>query len=80
MKKVLQILLYIFLSVQIFSETPAGLKYTDIMVDAVVNSGVPLMDSAVGEFLLNLGYIGRRRASIISEVIDKAKVSQKRVD
>lgn len=57
-----------------------SLKYTDIMVDAVVNSGVPLMDSAVGEFLLNLGYIGRRRASIISEVIDKAKVSQKRVD
>lgn len=30
MKKILQILLYIFLSVQIFSETPASLKYTDI--------------------------------------------------
>lgn len=57
-----------------------SLKYTDIMVDAVVNIGVPLTDSAVGEFLLNSGYIGRRRASLISEVIDKAKVSQKRVD
>lgn len=56
------------------------LKYIEIMTDAVVAFGVPMTDSAVGEFLLNSGYIGRKRATIIGEVIDKAKVSQKRVD
>lgn len=55
-------------------------KYIETMADAVVKARVPFTDNDLGEFLLNSGYIGRKRASVLSEVIDKAKVIQQRVD
>lgn len=57
-----------------------NLKYIDILANAVISVGVPLTNSAVGEFLLNSGYIGRKRTSVLSEVIGKAKAIQQRVD
>lgn len=55
-------------------------RYIETMADAVVNAGVPFTDSDVGNFLLNSGYIGRKRASVLGEVIDRAKAIQQKVD
>lgn len=55
-------------------------KYIEIMADAVVKAGVPFTDSEVGKFLLNSGFIGRKRASVLGEVIHKAKAIHQRVD
>lgn len=58
------------------------LEYTEVMADAALTAGVRLTDSAMGDFLLNSGYIGRRRSSVIGAVIGigKAKVLQRRMD
>lgn len=57
-----------------------NLKYTEIMAEAVADAGIPLTVNDVGDFLLNSGYIGRRRVSRVREIIDIAKASPKRVD
>lgn len=57
-----------------------GMDYTEIMTDAVVNADVPLKDTAVGKFLYENGYTGRSTTAKVNEIIDKAKVIQKRKD
>lgn len=55
-------------------------RYIDILANAIISVGVPLTGSDVGKFLLDSGYIGRKRASVLGEVIDKAKAIQQKVD
>lgn len=56
------------------------MDYTEILIDAVVNSNVPLTDKYVGTFLCESGYIGRRTPSKVTEIIDKAKVKRESRD
>jgi hypothetical protein len=54
------------------------MDYTEIMTDAVANADVPLNDIAVGSFLFDSGYTGRRTNAKITEIIDKAKTIHER--
>jgi hypothetical protein len=55
-----------------------GKDYTEIMTDAVANTDVPLNGTAVGKFLYESGYTGRRTSSKVDEIIDMAKSIRER--
>ena len=57
-----------------------GMDYTEIMTDAVANADIPLKDTAVGQFLYESGFTGRRSTAKVNEIIDKAKAIRKRKD
>lgn len=57
-----------------------GMDYTEIMTDAVANSGVPLKDTIVGKFLYESGYTGRSTTAKVNEIIDKVKAIRERRD
>jgi hypothetical protein len=48
------------------------------MTDAVANTDVPLNGTAVGKFLYESGYTGRRTSSKVDEIIDMAKSIRER--
>jgi hypothetical protein len=50
-----------------------GMNYTEIMTDAVAYASVSLIENAVGRFLFDNGYIGKRTTAKVTEIIDKAK-------
>ncbi len=50
-----------------------SMDYTEIMTDAVAKADVPLKSSAVGIFLYESGYTGRRTNSKVTEIMDKSK-------
>ena len=54
------------------------LHYTEIMADAAANAEIPLSDAAVGKFLYELGYTGRRTSARIGEIIHKARAIRDR--
>ena len=55
-----------------------GLDYMEIMSDAVASAGIPLTDSAVGQFLFTNGYTGRSITAKTGEIINKAKSIRER--
>ena len=50
------------------------MTYIEILIDAVVHSGVILDSEAIGKFLYENGYTGRSSTSKMSEIIDRAKI------
>jgi len=50
-----------------------GMIYTEIMANAIVNADVPLTDNAIGKFLYESGYTGRRTISKVKEIKKMAK-------
>ena len=50
-----------------------AMDYVEIMTHAVTNADVPLINAAVGRFLVDNGYTGRSTNAKISEIIVKAK-------
>ncbi|MDR1404022.1 MAG: hypothetical protein LBJ20_00410 [Candidatus Methanoplasma sp.] len=54
------------------------MNYVDIVVDAIVKSGVSLRDDDVGRFLIDSGYAGKITAAKLGEVMGKAKAVRKR--
>lgn len=55
-----------------------GMDYTEIMTDAVANADIPLNNTAIGKFLYENGYTGKRTTSKTNEIIDKAKALRER--
>jgi len=49
------------------------LTYIEIMVDAVVQSEMPLDGAVIGKFLYEVGYTGRSSTSKMNEIIERAK-------
>ena len=56
-----------------------GMDYTEIMTDAVADADIPLTDTALGKYLYESGYTGRRTTAKVNEIIDKAKAIQERM-
>lgn len=56
------------------------MDYTEIMTDAVAKAGVPLKDTAVGKFLYESGYTGKRTTAKVNDILDKAKAIRERRD
>ncbi|MBL0378415.1 MAG: hypothetical protein JKP90_01900 [Desulfofustis sp. PB-SRB1] len=52
------------------------MDHTEILIDAVVNSNVPLTIKSVGAFLFESGYIGKSTPAKVAEIINKAKVKR----
>lgn len=50
-----------------------GMDYIEIMIDAVANADIPLTSTAVGKFLYENGYTGRRTAAKVNIIINKVK-------
>ncbi|TAL39062.1 MAG: hypothetical protein EPN93_03025 [Spirochaetes bacterium] len=57
-----------------------GMDYTEIMTCAVANADVPLKEAAVGKFLYESGYTGRKTTAQVNEIIDKARAIRERMD
>ncbi len=58
--------------------TSCDMDYMEIMTDAVANADVLLKDIAVGKFLYESGYTGKRTTAKANEIIEKAKAIRKR--
>ncbi len=54
------------------------MSYLQIMADAVAESGIPLVKTAIEEFLCSSGYISRRSYSKTSELIEQVKAMRER--
>ncbi len=54
------------------------LTYKEIMIDAVIKSGIALDKKAIGKFLYKAGYIGKSTTAKATEIIEKAKVLRER--
>jgi hypothetical protein len=57
-----------------------GLTYVEVMADAVAKSGVIYEEKAIGKFLCENGYTGRRTTARAAEIIEKAKAIRERMD
>ena len=47
--------------------------YTEALAYAVVSANIPLLPEEVGNFIIDSGYIQRRKSNIIDEIIIKAQ-------
>jgi len=56
------------------------MNYTDIMTNAVANADIPLKDTAVGKFLYESGYTGRRTTAKVHEIMHKANAIRERMN
>ncbi len=50
------------------------MNYNEILVDAVVSSGIPLSINEIGKFLKDAGFISRRTTNRINQIMIKAKI------
>ena len=64
----------------IVKRTSAFSDYDEILIDAVVNSKVPLNENDVLDYLQEKGYIARRRSDFLSKIslLDKAAIIRNR--
>jgi len=55
-----------------------SMNYIGIMVDAVINAGIPLNNHAVERFLFDSGYIGKSSTAKSTEILKKAKATREK--